>query len=96
MSSIPRTKKALDEGQLETMWNFLRMGAQKPNVPALKELCTPLRQAMLQKTAGQRADKPNDVDFDDVPTIVNCIVIEAMCLYLSGWLDEKESGINGC
>ena len=92
MSSTPQT----DKRQLEMMWNFLKMGVQKPNVPALKELCATLRQAMLQKTAGQRADKPNDVDFDDVPTIVNCIVIEAMCLYLSGWLDEKESEMNEC
>lgn len=28
------TVKRLDEGQLEMMWNFLRMGYQKPNIPA--------------------------------------------------------------
>ena len=29
--------KALDAGQLDLMFNFLKMGHQKPNVPALKE-----------------------------------------------------------
>ena len=44
----------LDMGQLEVMWNFLRFGAQRPNVPALKDLCEQLRQAMVQKTAQGR------------------------------------------
>lgn len=43
----------LDTGQLELMWNFLRFGAQCPNVPALKDLCEQLRQAMLQKIGRQ-------------------------------------------
>lgn len=74
----------------DTMWDFLMMGGQKPNVPTLKEHCETLRNAMLQKTAGQRANKPKDVDFDDIPTLCNCIVIEAMALYLSGDLDKLE------
>ena len=74
---------ALDAGQLDMMWNFLRMGHQKPNIPALKELCNQLRQAMIQKDAGQRGT-PGTVNFADLGTIVNGIVIEAMCLYLSG------------
>lgn len=45
----------LDEGQLEMMWNFLRMGCQyKPNVPVLKEHLEAIRQAMVQKTGGNR------------------------------------------
>lgn len=83
------TVKRLDEGQLELMYNFLRMGYQKPNIPALKELCDKLRQAMIQKTAGQRDDDPKEyVSFDDLPTIINCIVIETMALHLSGALDK--------
>lgn len=85
----------LDMGQLEVMWNFLRFGAQRPNVPALKGLCEQLRQAMVQKTAGQRKDDPeNYVEFSDVGTIVNSIVIETMALYLSGGLDRLEGDIN--
>ena len=85
------TVKRLDEGQLELMWNFLRMGHQKPNIPALKELCDQLRQAMIQKTGGQRKDDPKEyVPLDDIPTIVNSIVIETMALHLSGGLDRLE------
>lgn len=81
----------LDMGQLDLMWNFLRYGAQKPNVPALKDLCEQLRQAMIQKTGGQRKDDPeNYVELTDIGTIINSIVIETMALYLSGKLDRLE------
>ena len=68
------------------MWAFLMMGQQKPNISALKENCNLLRQMMIQKTGGQRDS--NDADFNELPTVINCIVIEAMCLYLSGSLDK--------
>lgn len=85
------TVKRLDEGQLEMMWNFLRMGHQKPNIPALKENLDAIRQCMIQKTAGQRLDDGKEsVSFDDLGTHVNNVVIETMCLYLSGALDKLE------
>lgn len=85
----------LDMGQLDLMWNFLRFGTQCPNVPALKDLCEQLRQAMVQKTAGQRKDDPeNYVEFTDVGTIINSIVVETMALYLSGSLDRLERDID--
>ena len=81
----------LDTGQLDVMWNMLRVGYQKANIPALKDLCDQLRQAMIQKTGGNR---PNDPKYytphDDIGTIINCIVIETMCLHLSGALDKLE------
>ena len=83
---MKHTPKELDMGQLDMMWNFLRMGYQKPNIPALKESCDLLRKAMIQKTAGQK----DGVSFDDIGTIINCIVIETMCLYLSGELEKFE------
>lgn len=83
------TVKRLDEGQLDVMWSFLRAGMVRPNVPALIENCDLLRQAMIQKTAGQRSDDPADhVSFDDLGTIINSIVIEAMALRLSGDLEK--------
>lgn len=86
-----RTIKELDEGQLELMWSFMMMGNQRANIPRLKELLDQLRQLMIQKTAGQRRDDPSEtVSFEDLGTITNCIVIEAMCLYLSGELDRLE------
>jgi hypothetical protein len=89
--------RRLDEGQLDLMFSFLRAGMVKPNIPALKEYCDQLRQAMIQKTAGQRADDPEYyVEFGDIGTIINSIVIEAMALYLSGALDkiEQDGGDN--
>lgn len=86
---------ALDAGQLDLMWSFLMMGHQKPNIPVLKENCDLLRQLMIQKTAGQRKDDPKHyVKIEDLGTICNCIVIEAMCLYLSGALDKLEGGLS--
>ena len=77
-------------GSVDTMWAFLQMGWQKSNIPALKEHCEMLRKLMTQKTAGQRADKPSDISFAELDTVMNVIVIEAMCLYLSGDLDKLE------
>ena len=75
---------------LDAMWGFLQMGCQKPNIPGLKEHCETLQKMMLQKTAGQRKDKKADISFAQLDTICNIIVIEAMCLYLSGELDRLE------
>lgn len=89
---MKHTIQELDQGQLDLMWSFLQMGHQRANIPALKDLCDQLRQVMIQKTAGQRKGDPtNYVPFEDVGTICNCIVIETMCLYLSGDLDRLES-----
>ena len=79
---------------LDTMWSFLQMGGQKPNIPGLKEHCETLQKMMIQKTAGQRKDKKSDVSFGNLDMICNFIIIEAMCLYLSGNLDKLEE-ING-
>lgn len=86
------TTKRLDEGQLEMMWNFLRFGYQeKPHIPALKEHLDAIRQMMIQKTAGQDGYSTNEaISFDDLQTHINCVVIETMCLYLSGALDKLE------
>lgn len=49
---------------------------------------------MTQKTAGQRKDKQSDISFDELDTVMNVIVIEAMCLYLDGTLDKLEKETN--
>ena len=74
---------------LDTMWSFLQMGGMKANYPALKSACLELRHMMLQKTAGQRKDKPKDIPFSDLPRIKNTIIIEAMALVLSGELEKR-------
>ena len=77
------TVENLDRGQLDLMWNFLKMGNGKPNIAALKENLDALRQMMIQKTGGQEPyGKSHEILFDDLGTIINCIVIETMQLYL--------------
>ena len=75
----------------DMMWSFLQMGSQKPNVEVLKENCELLKRMMMQKTAGQRTNRPNDVPLAELDNICNIIVIETMCLYLSGTLEKIES-----
>lgn len=90
------TLENLDHNQLELMWSFLKMGNGKPNIAALKGNLDALRQMMIQKTAGQEAyKKPHEAPFEDLGTIINCIVIEAMQLYLSGGLDKLEMAPKG-
>lgn len=85
------TVERLEKGQLDMMWNFLRMGYQKPNIPALKENLDAIRQMMIQKTAGQEGYSTDEaISFDDLQTHINCVVIESMFLYLSGALDKLE------
>ena len=90
------TIESLDRGQLELMWNFLRMGNGKPNIKALKKHLDMLRQLMIQKTAGQsKYQKSYEIEFEDLGTIINFIVIETMQLYLSGGLDKLDELLKG-
>lgn len=75
---------------LGMMWDFLKMGKQKSNIPVLKEYCFDLIKMMTQKTAGQRKDRRSDLSWEDLEMTVNGIVIEALCLVLSGDLDKLE------
>ena len=87
-------KDRVKRDSFDTMWTFLQMGKQCANVPCLREHCEMLRQLMTQKTAGQRKDKHSDKSFDELDTVINVIVIEAMCLYLDGTLDKLEKETN--
>ncbi len=96
------TVKNLDAGQLDFMWNFLKFKKNMSDVPRivreLKEYCDQLRQAMIQKTGGDRAVEKglkDHVDFDDIGTIINCIVIEAMELRIRGGLDFLLAAVEG-
>lgn len=79
---------------LDKMWDFLKLRhGQKANIPALKGHLNDLRTMLTQKSAGQaKYSKSNYISFDDLDTTINCIVIEAMQLYLSGELDKLEDG----
>ncbi len=86
MGAIDNTR--LENDMIDTMWSFLQMGGLKANYPALKEACMELRQMMMQKTAGQRKDRPQDMSWDNFERVKATIVVEAMALVLSGDLEE--------
>ena len=94
---MKRTIKELDAGQLELMWDFLKLrknGCTKWDVEVLKEHLDKIRQALIQKTAGQRKDDgENIVDFSELGTYINFIVIDALVLYIYGGLDILEDAL---
>lgn len=82
----------LNGGQLDLMWNFLQFHDDKPTVKeieALEENLDKLRVMMVQKNGGQegRSTKTEGaVDFADMGTVLNIIIIETMWIYLGGGL----------
>jgi hypothetical protein len=76
------------------MWAMLRIGgmkASKADVQALITSTDYIRQALIQKTAGQRSDDAKGyVDFDDLQTHINILVCACLTLRASGMLDKLE------
>lgn len=68
------------------MWGFLNPGNTKSNVPALIELCETLDGMMARNNAGQPMyEAGQKMTIDDV---MNAIIVETMCLWLSGGLNK--------
>ena len=89
------TLKRLDMGQLDLMWSFLQLRREctctKEEVRILKTHLDAIRQALIQKTAGQRKDDGTEtVDFNDLGTYINLVVVETLSLYIYGGLDRLE------
>ena len=82
--------KKVKKDSFDTMWAFMMMGAQKSNVPFLIECCERLKRCMTQKTAGQSEyAKAGDERFEtSLDQLMNFIIIETMCLWLSGGLNK--------
>lgn len=90
---MSRNLKELDAGQLDFMWQFLMLrdsGCTVADVQYLIDDLDLLRQAMIQKTGGQEGYTKKDyVDIQqDLGTIINCIVCDAMAVYLGGGLNR--------
>ena len=66
----------------EFMWNFLKDGKQRASLEEMQELTYLLTQAMTQMTAGQRSNKPNDIDYNRIDMITWQLAMSAMCLVL--------------
>ena len=95
---MPKPKiKNLDEGQLELMWSMLQLKKSceldKSHVQSFKSTLDKIRLAMIQKTAGQRSDDiaNNSINFhEELGTIINIAVCQALELYIYGGLDKLE------
>lgn len=89
----------LDAGQLAFMWNFLKLRKEnsctKEDVRSLKENLDKIRLALVQKTAGQRRgdSESNSVNFGDLGSYVNFVVMDALALYIYGGLDVLENAL---
>lgn len=89
----------LDGGQLDMMWNFLKFkgkGVTVHEVEGLENLLDQLRTAMIQKSAGQpnrEAKTSGYVEFEDLGTILNSIIIETMAVYLGGGFEKLKEAI---
>lgn len=80
-----------EDDLMNTSFAFLQMGGMKVHrgdLEDLKKNCLTLRRMMTQKTAGQKKNTPNDIDWANLPRIKTMIILEAMLLVLSGKLDE--------
>ena len=97
----PRWIGKLDGGQLDAMWNFLRFHREKPSIGDIETLeshLDDLRTMMIQKNGGQEqytGKTEGAVNFGDMETILNCIVIETMWIYLGGGLKMLKEVIQG-
>lgn len=77
----------------DTMWDFLKDGKQKANIPALKEYVYDLIKMTMQKDAWQRGTA-GSIPWEYLDMTLFSIVCEATALVLSGRLDELEDKEN--
>ena len=86
-----QTLQELDAGQLDLMWNFLRISKKKPDKQTVQNLINHIdviRKAMMQKNAGQeKYSKKDAVDIADIGTYINFVVLDVMALRVDGVLD---------
>ena len=83
-------KKQFDKRGFNTMWTFLQMGYQKPNISQLKKAIQNLMLMMKQKDAGQRNYK-NTLDIEEnFDMAIITIVCESVNLFLNGDLEKLE------
>lgn len=74
-------------------WDFLKDGAHKPNIRALRDAVYSLIKMTAQKTAGQsRANNRNDMPFQCLDMVKWVVICEAVALVLSGELDKLDDG----
>ena len=87
-------KKQFDKRGFDTMWSFLQLGHQKPNISKLKKAIENLILMMKQKDIGQRNHK-NTINIEEnFDMTIITIVCESISIYLSGKLDDLKKEQN--
>lgn len=91
-----RDLKDLDAGQLDFMWSFIKLqkknSCTKKDVQNLKRNLDYIREALIQSTGGQKGyAKKDHVNFKDLGTYINFVVLDALQLYIYGGLDLLEN-----
>ena len=83
-------KKQFDKRGFDTMWTFLQMGHQKPNISQLKKAIENLILMMKQKDSGQRNHK-NTINIEEnFDMTIITIICESVILFLNGDLEKLE------
>lgn len=86
--------KDLDAGQLEFMWDMMKLrkgGAIKNDIQALKGYLDAIRQAMVQMTGGEQACSNSvSVPLSDTGTYINMAIVAALWLRVTGALGKLE------
>lgn len=75
-----------------TMWAMLQDEGQHFEPDVLEDLVSQWIQMATQKTAGQRKDKPKDLNWDNLERVKMGILGEAVALVLSGKLEIIKGG----
>lgn len=80
MNSLTKEQKQINN----FTWFCFQKGNYKANYKNLKENCLRLIKMADQDTAGQRKEKPKDIDWSLLNPTIMAIVVEACALVMSG------------
>lgn len=78
-----------------TMWAMLQDGGQQFDPDVLESLVKDWIQMAMQKTAGQRKNRPKDISWENMDRVKMGILGEAVALVLSGKLEIIKGEENG-
>lgn len=90
--AVKYSTEELDNGLLDETWNMLRMGYQEvPDIGTVKANCIALQNAMIQFSEDKRNKKPEYfIRYGKIESLIQLVVLDAMCLFLSGVLDQHD------
>lgn len=90
---VPDGDDAPVENDFRDTWDFLKPGNMKSNAPALIGFCETLDGMMDRKNSGSPMyEAGQKMTIDDV---MNAVVVETMCLWVSGDLEKLKENGNG-